>query len=99
MKAKFVNVQLDSVEVDLTFTESSVLSYLARLSMKKKDYVYATTKHLSETFGVSQRTILRILNVLEENNLIKRVTQSVGNTGKERKIYVSPRVKQSHNYI
>jgi len=97
MKAKFVNVRLDSVE-DLTFTESAVLSYLAALSTGKRDYVFATTKHLSDTFKCADRTILRVLKTLEKKNLIQRITTSTG-YGKERKIYVNPSVKMSHTYV
>jgi len=96
MGTKFVNVKLDFVEDELSFTELAVLSYLASLS--KKDYVFATNAHLSKTLKINNRTLYRILSSLESKNLIKRVTKSIG-IGKERKIYVHPSVKLAYNYI
>ena len=93
-QSNFIKVKLDFVEDDLSFTELAVLSYLASLS--KKDYVFATNKHLSDTLKINNRTLYRVLSSLEEKDLIRRVTKSIGgNNGKERKIYVHPSVKSS----
>lgn len=96
METKFVNVKLNFVEDELSFTELAILSYLASLS--KKDYVYATNAHLSATLKMNTRTIYRVLGNLEAKGLIKRVTKSIGKAGKQRRIYVHPRVKSSYTY-
>jgi len=95
-QSNFIKVKLDFVEDDLSFTELAVLSYLA--SMSKKDYVFATNKHLSETLKINNRTLYRVLSSLEKKDLIRRVTKSLGKIGKERRIYVHPSVKSSYLY-
>ena len=55
---------------------------------------------MSDTLKIHDRTLYRILNKLEEKELIKRVTRSSGYYGKNRKIYVTPTVKATyHNNI
>jgi DNA-binding MarR family transcriptional regulator len=95
-QSNFIKVKLDFVEDDLSFTELAVLSYLA--SMSKKDYVFATNKHLSKILKINNRTLYRVLSSLEEKDLIRRVTKSLGKIGKERRIYVHPSVKSSYLY-
>ena len=96
-KTKFVNVQLN-LDDSLSFKESSVLSYLC--SLDKKEYCYASNGHMSDHLNINERTLYRILNRLEEKELIKRVTRSSGYYGKNRKIYVTPTVKATyHNNI
>ena len=96
-KTKFVNVQLN-LDDSLSFKESSVLSYLC--SLDKKEYCFVSNNHMSDTLNINQRTLYRILNTLEEKELIKRVTRSSGFYGKNRKIYVTPTVKATyHNNI
>jgi len=94
-KTKFVNVKQDISGHNLTFKESTVLSYLCSLSKKK--YCYASNAHMSETLGIEDRTLYRVLNSLEEKDLIRRETQSTGRYGKTRKIYVSPTVKTTYH--
>lgn len=96
-KTKFINVKQDFVSTDLSVKESLVLSYLA--SLTKKEYCYASTDHLEEACGIKRRTIFSILNSLEEKKLIMRVTKSTGHYGKDRRIYVSPRVKIAYHSI
>ena len=96
-KTKFVTIKKGITSRDLTLNESTVLSYLA--SLTKKDYCYASTKHLSTSLGIHERTLYRVLNKLEEKELIKRVTNSTGRYGKDRRIYVSPTVKLSYHSI
>tara|TARA_R100001015_G_C4625396_1_gene183936 strand:- start:2030 stop:2341 length:312 start_codon:yes stop_codon:yes gene_type:complete len=96
-KTKFVNVQLN-LDDSLSIKESSVLSYLC--SLDKKEYCFASNSHMSDTLKIHDRTLYRILNRLEEKELIKRVTRSTGKYGKSRKIYVTPTVKATyHNNI
>ena len=96
-KTRFVNVQLN-LDSSLSFKESSVLSYLC--SLDKKEYCYVSNGSMSDTLGINERTLYRILNSLEEKELIKRVTRSSGFYGKNRKIYVTPTVKATyHNNI
>lgn len=96
-KTSFVNVQLN-LDDSLSIKESSVLSYLC--SLDKKEYCYASNIHMSDTLKIHDRTLYRILNKLEEKELIKRVTRSTGKYGKSRKIYVTPTVKATyHNNI
>ena len=96
-KTKFVNVQLN-LDDSLSIKESYVLSYLC--SLDKKEYCFASNSHMSDTLKIHDRTLYRILNRLEEKELIKRVTKSTGKYGKSRKIYVTPTVKATyHNNI
>jgi DNA-binding MarR family transcriptional regulator len=96
-KTTFVNVQLN-LDDSLSIKESSVLSYLC--SLDKKEYCFASNSHMSDTLKIHDRTLYRILNTLEEKELIKRVTRSTGKYGKSRKIYVTPTVKATyHNNI
>ena len=96
-KTKFVNVQTN-LDDSLSIKESSVLSYLC--SLDKKEYCFASNSHMSDTLKIHDRTLYRILNRLEEKELIKRVTRSTGKYGKSRKIYVTPTVKATyHNNI
>ena len=96
-KPRFVNVQLN-LDDSLSIKESSVLSYLC--SLDKKEYCFASNSHMSDTLKIHDRTLYRILNRLEEKELIKRVTKSTGKYGKSRKIYVTPTVKATyHNNI
>jgi len=44
---------------------------------------------LSSSLSIHDRTLYRMLNKLEELNYISRVTQSIGNYGKERRIYIN----------
>lgn len=76
----------------LSVGDMSLLSYLTNLSIEK-GYCYASNKHLAETLNITNRTLFRMLNRLEESGFIKRVTRSTGHYGKDRKIYVSPDAK------
>jgi len=94
-KTKFVNVKLNFVDINLTLQESVVLSYLA--SLTKKDYCFATNDHLCETLEINNRTLFRIFSKLEDYDLIRRETKSIGKYGKDRRIYVNPRVKLAYH--
>jgi len=94
-KTKYVNVKQGITSEKLSFKESAVLSYLC--SLNGKNYCFASNSHLCDTLGIEDRTMYRILNNLEEKNLIKRETKSSGHYGKDRKIYVNPTVKKSYH--
>lgn len=95
-KTKFVNLKFDFSEAELDLKESLVLSYLA--SLTKRDYCFASNEHLVDTLKISDRTIYRVLNSLEDKELIKRVTNNLGGSyGKNRKIYVHPSAKKAYH--
>jgi len=87
-KAKFVKVNLDLMESNLNIKQVTLLSLIQSLA-KQKGYCYATNEMLSESLGIHDRTLYRMLNRLEELELITRVTHSIGNYGKERRIYIN----------
>ena len=87
-KAKFVNVNLDLMKGDLNIKEVTLLSLIQSLA-KKEGYCFARNEMLSSSLSIHDRTLYRMLNKLEELNYISRVTQSIGNYGKERRIYIN----------
>ena len=87
-KAKFVNVNLELMERNLNIKEVTLLSLIQSLA-KKKGYCFATNEVLSESLGIHDRTLYRMLNKLEEGEHITRITHSIGNYGKERRIYIN----------
>jgi predicted transcriptional regulator len=92
-RSRYINVNLDYMDkFNLSVTDMALLSHLTSLS-ENKGYCYASTKHLSDTLRLPERTLYRALNKLEENGFIKRVTKSTGHYGKERKIFISPDAK------
>lgn len=76
----------------LTLAEKAVFSYVSSLALDK-GYCFASNKHICEALTIKDRTLYRILNNLEENACIRRETRSVGNEGKERRIYINPQYK------
>ena len=86
-KARFVNVNLELMVKDLNIKEVTLLSLIQSLA-KKKGYCFATNEMLSESLGIHDRTLYRMLNKLEEGGHISRDTQSISNYGKERRIYL-----------
>ncbi len=87
-KAKFVNINLELMDRDLNIKEAMLLSLIQSLA-KQKGYCFATNEMLSESLGIHDRTLYRMLNRLEEGGHISRITQSIGNYGKERRIYIN----------
>lgn len=77
----------------LTFAEKAVFSYIKSLA-SSKGYCFATNKHICEALTLTDRTLYRILNNLEQNAYIRRETKSIGFDGKQRKIFVNPQFKQ-----
>lgn len=88
MKTNYIKVDMLGLS-KLTFTEKAVFSYIKSLS-KDKGYCFASNKHICEALTIKDRTLYRILNILEENACIRRETKSIGFDGKERRIYVNP---------
>ena len=88
MKTNYIKINLDGI-TKLNLHEKAVLCYIASLS-KKTGYCFATNNHLSETLSITDRTLYRILQRLEDNEYIRRETKSIGYDGKQRKIYVNP---------
>ena len=80
------------MNTNLTIPETVVLSYIEGLS-RKKGFCFASNKSICGALKINDRTLYRVLNKLEDKEYIKRVTKSVGNCCKERKIFVSPDVK------
>lgn len=80
------------MNTNLTISEVTVLSYIDSLAIKK-GYCFASNDSICMALNLNDRTLYRILKSLENKDYIKRVTKSLGNDGKERKIYVSPDAK------
>jgi len=92
---RFVQVNLDlpkSLGKSLNFREQVVLSHIAGLS-RKKGYCFASNQSIVDDLNIPYRTLCRVLDSLEEKELIIRQTKFAGHYGKERKIYPSPSVK------
>ena len=92
MNNRYININLNFMNTNLTIPETVVLSYIEGLS-RKKGFCFASNKSICGALKINDRTLYRVLNKLEDKEYIKRVTKSVGNGGKERKIFVSPDVK------
>ena len=88
MKTNYIKVDMEGLS-KLNFTEKAVFSYIKSLS-KDKGYCFASNKHICEALTIKDRTLYRILNILEENACIRRETKSIGFDGKQRRIYVNP---------
>lgn len=86
-KTKFININVAFMGKSLSVTESALLSLIKSLS-KKRGYCFASNKAICDTLNVSDRTLYRILDKLEEKGFIMRETRSIG-IGKERKIILS----------
>lgn len=92
---RFVQVNLNlpkTIGVELSLREQVVLSHITGLS-HKKGYCYASNNAIVKDLNIPYRTLCRVLDKLEDLNLINRQTKWAGHYGKERKIYVSPSVK------
>jgi len=72
----------------LNIKEKALLSLIEMLA-KEDGYCLASNSTLSTEVNIHERTLYRILNRLEELHYIYRVTQSIGNYGKERRIYLN----------
>ena len=95
-EVKFIKFKKDFIEgQELSINEHLLLSYLS--SLTKKDYCYATNDHLVEVCGIAKRTLCRVLNDLEDKDLIRRITKSTGRYGKDRKIYINPSAKLAYH--
>ena len=79
------------MNTNLSIQEATVLSYVESLA-KQKGYCFASNE-FSRNLGLNERTLYRIFNKLEGRKYITRITKSIGNNGKQRKIYISPDVK------
>lgn len=86
-KTKFININVAFMAKSLSVTESALLSLIKSLS-KKRGYCFASNKAICDTLNVSDRTLYRMLEKLEEKGFIMRETRSIG-IGKERKIILS----------
>lgn len=94
-KAKFVKVKYDFIKANLTASEWGLLSYLTSLIGGDK-CTKASNIHLAESLGMSERTICRSLNSIEECGLITRDTKNNGHYGMSRSITITPYVKTAY---
>jgi len=92
-KTRFININVSFMNNSLSVTESALLSLIKSLS-KKKGYCFASNKAICGTLNISDRTLYRLLNKLEERGFIERDTRSIG-IGKERRI----RLNSSANVV
>ena len=75
-------------KLDITHKEYLVLNYIDSLCKNGvKDYCFASNKTICKELNLSERTLYRILRSLEGEGLITRRTKSIGNDGKERRIF------------
>lgn len=89
----FLKVDKDYFNLGLNPTEILVLSQFAEFGNNGKD-CFISNKTMAENFGVSEKTIQRAVNKLEELKLISRETINTKG-GRERVVKVLPRDKKS----
>tara|TARA_R110001606_G_scaffold367818_1_gene523484 strand:- start:604 stop:900 length:297 start_codon:yes stop_codon:yes gene_type:complete len=94
-KAKFVKVKYDFIDEELSSSEWSLLSYLTSLT-GGADFVNASNVHIAESLGMSERTVCRGLNKIEDLSLIVRYTKNNGHYGMSRRIAVVQDVKKAY---
>lgn len=80
------------MNTNLSIQEVAVLSYIQSLS-NKKDYCYASNESICNALKLNDRTLYRVLKKLEDKGYINRVTKSIGNYGKQRRIYLTPNAR------
>lgn len=83
----YININLAFMNTNLSIQEAVVLSYITSLTTKK-NYCYASNESICNALKLNDRTLYRVLKKLEDKDYIKRETKSIGNYGKQRKIYV-----------
>jgi len=88
----YININLAFMNTNLSLQEVAVLSYIKSLAIKK-DYCYASNEAICKALKLNDRTLYRILKKLEDKDYIRRETKSIGNYGKQRKIFLSPSVR------
>lgn len=86
--------------LNINHKEYLVLNYIDSLCKNGvKDYCFASNKTICKELNLSERTLYRILWNLEDKGLITRRTKSIGNDGKERRIFSNiPTVKTADIY-
>ena len=94
-KAKFIKVKYDFIDEELSSSEWSLLSYLSSLAWKA-EVINASNAHLAESLGMSQRTVCRGLNKIEDLELIVRDTKNNGHYGMSRKITIAQPVMRAY---
>ena len=94
-KAKFIKVKYGFIDEELSSSEWSLLSYLSSLACKA-EVINASNAHLAESLGMSQRTVCRGLNKIEDLELIVRDTKNNGHYGMSRKITIAQPVMRAY---
>ena len=94
-KAKFIKVKYGFIDEELSSSEWSLLSYLSSLAWKN-EVINASNAHLAESLGMSQRTVCRGLNKIEDLELIVRDTKNNGHYGMSRRITIAQPVKTAY---
>lgn len=89
MDKGFITINFSTMDnLNLSHKELIVLKYIDSMcTTGVQDYCFASNKTICNTLNITQRTLYRILNRLEEKRLITRKTRSIGNDGKERRIF------------
>ena len=93
--AKFIKVKYGFIDEELSSSEWSLLSYLSSLAWKA-EVINASNAHLAESLGMSQRTVCRGLNKIEDLELIVRDTKNNGHYGMSRKITIAQPVMRAY---
>jgi DNA-binding MarR family transcriptional regulator len=94
-KAKFVKVKYGFVDEELSSSEWSLLSYLTSLTSVAES-INSSNVHLAESLGMSERTVCRGLNKIEDLGLIVRNTKNNGHYGMSRRISIAQSVKKAY---
>jgi len=94
-KAKFIKVKYGFIDEELSSSEWSLLSYLSSLT-GKAEVINASNAHLAESLGISERTVCRGLNKIEDLELIVRETKNNGHYGMSRRITIAQPVKTAY---
>lgn len=75
--------------MEISQKEADLLHFIAEVALPNKGECELTDKELLESMGVSKRTYYRLLQSLENKDVITRQTRSVGYYGKVRKIILN----------
>lgn len=72
-----------------------ILFVIVETLSHKEGYCYATNKYLGEMTGIDERSIRRLLGILENNNYIKIVLYKNKPNNSKRRIYILKKIGQT----
>jgi|TARA_R110002072_G_scaffold79992_4_gene184060 DNA-binding MarR family transcriptional regulator len=98
---RYVKINFNKMnDLNLNHKEYIVLNYIDSMCKNgSEDYCFASNSTICDQLTLSERTLYRILNNLEDKELILRKTKSIGHDGKERRIFsLVPSAKMADIY-